>query len=162
MSATEKEIKKSAELLPAAASGSLFSISELDNFFDDFLLRKWPRLLDWNFPAGFEKGVPKVDILDRDTEIEVQAALPGISKDNLDVTINNQTITIRASAEQASKADEGRYFRREISRGEFQRSISLPVNVDGDNATASFKDGVLKVIIPKTEQSKRKTIEITD
>lgn len=159
MSTTEKETKKSTELL---SSGNLFSLSELDNFFDDFLLRKWPRLLDWNFPSGFEDAGPKVDILDHDAEIEVQAALPGIGKDNLDVTINNQTITIRATAERESKAGEGQYFRREIFRGEFQRSIPLPVNVDGDNAKASFKDGMLTVIIPKTEQSKRKTIEITD
>lgn len=162
MSTTEKETKKAAELLPPSASGNLFSLSELDNFFDDFLLRKWPRLLDWNFPAGFEKAVPKVDILDRDTEIEVQAALPGVAKDSLDVTINNQTITIRAAMRRESNAGDGQYFRREISRGEFQRSIPLPVNVDGDNAKASFKDGMLTVIIPKTARSQRKTIEITD
>jgi HSP20 family protein len=60
------------------------------------------------------------------------------------------------------KTEEDRYYRREISRGEFKRSLSLPENVDSDNAKASFKDGILKVIIPKTEQSKRKSIEITE
>ena len=56
--------------------------------------------------------------------------------------------------------EKGKYFRREITRGEFQRTVSLPDNVDDANAKASFKDGILIVTIPKTEKSKRKTIEI--
>lgn len=139
----------------------MLSFDEFDNFFDAFLSRRWPRLLDWNFPAGFDRGFPKIDILDHDNEIEVQAALPGIKKEDLDVTINNQTITIRTSTKEEKKeAEKGKYFRREITRGEFQRTVSLPDNVDDANAKASFKDGILTVTIPKTEKSKRKTIEI--
>ena len=76
-----------------------------------------------------------MDILDHDNEIEVQAALPGVKKEDLDVTINNQTITIRTSTKEEEK---GKYFRREITRGEFQRTVSLPDNVDDANAKASF------------------------
>ncbi len=155
----EKETKKGTEVVPGTPSGSLLSFDEFDSFFDDFLSRRWPRLLDWNLPTGFEKGFPKVDIIDHDTEIEVQAALPGIKKEDLDISINNQTITIRATSKEEKK-EEGKYFRREITRGEFQRTLSLPDNVDDANAKASFKDGILKVTIPKTEKSKRKTIEI--
>lgn len=158
MSITEKEIIKKKELSPSSAAGSLFSMSEFDSFFDGFMAYRWPRLLDWNL----EKSAPKVDILDRDTEIEIQAALPGVSKDNLDVTLNNQTITISANTQTEKKTEEDRYYRREISRGEFKRSLSLPENVDSDNAKASFKDGILKVIMPKIEQSKHKSIEITE
>ena len=137
------------------------TFDEFDSFFDDFLSRRWPRLLDWNFPAGFDRGFPKIDNLDHDNEIEVQAALPGIKKEDLDVTINNQTITIRTSTKEEKKEEEkGKYFRREITRGEFQRTVSLHDNVDDANAKASFKDGILKVTIPKTEKTKRKTIEI--
>jgi HSP20 family protein len=110
-------------------------------------------------PAGFDRGFPKVDIIDHDNEIEVWAALPGVKKEDLDVSINNQTITIRTSAKEEKK-EEGKYFRREITRGEYQRTLSLPGNVDDANAKASFKDGILTVTIPKTEKSKRKTIEI--
>lgn len=153
--------KKSSELLPETSPGGLISFDEFDNFFDDFLSRRWPRLLDWNFPTGLERSFPKVDIIDHDNEIEVQAALPGVKKEDLDVTINNQAITIRTTTKEEKKEGEkGKYFRREITRGEFQRTLSLPDNVDGDNAKASFKDGILKVTIPKTEKSKRKTIEI--
>ena len=159
MSTKDKELKKSTEVLPRSSTDSLFSFNEFDNFFDDFLSRKWPRLLDFGYPATFERGFPRVDIIDHDNEIEVQAALPGVKKDDLDVTISNQTITIRASTKEEKK-EEGKYFRREITRGEFQRTLSLPENVDDEHAKASFKDGLLKVIIPKTEKGKRKTIEI--
>jgi HSP20 family protein len=160
MSTKEKDTKKSTEVIPGASTGSLLSFDEFDNFFDDFLSRRWPRLLDWNFPTGFERGFPKVDIIDHDNEIEVQAALPGVKKEDLDVSINNQTITIRTSTKEEKKEEEGKYFRREITRGEYQRTLSLPNNVDDANAKASFKDGILTVTIPKTEKSKRKTIEI--
>ncbi|MDD5268280.1 MAG: Hsp20/alpha crystallin family protein [Methylococcales bacterium] len=160
MSTKEKDVKKGTEVAPTSTSGSLLSFDEFDNFFDDFLSRRWPRLLDFNFPAGFDRSFPKVDILDHDNEIEVQAALPGVKKEDLDVTINNQTITIRTSTKEEKKEEKGKYFRREIARGEFQRTVSLPDNVDDANAKASFKDGILKVTLPKTEKSKRKTIEI--
>lgn len=108
-----------------------------------------------------ENGLPRVDIVDHDNDIEVHAALPGVKKEDLDVSINNQSITIRTCTKEEKKEEEkGRYFRHEIMRGEFQRTLALPGNVDGDKAQASFKDGILKVTIPKTEKSMRKTIEV--
>ncbi len=164
---TENEVKKSTDVTPNKTTGGLISFDEFDSFFDDFVSRKWPRLFDWNFanvmewtiPTGMERGFPKVDILDHDNEIEVQAALPGVKKEDLDVTVNHQTITIRTSTK-TEKKEEGKYFRREITRGEYQRTLSLPDNVDGDHAKASFQDGILKVTIPKTEKGRRKTIEV--
>ncbi|MCK9397283.1 MAG: Hsp20/alpha crystallin family protein [Methylobacter sp.] len=161
MKTNKQDIKKSSELMPGSPAGGLISFDEFDHFFEDFLSRRWPRLLDWNFPVGMEKGFPKVDILDHDNDIEVQAALPGVKKEDLHVSVNNQTITIRSSSKEEKKEEEkGKYFRREITRGEFQRTVSLPDNVDSDQAKASFKDGILKVTIPKTEKSKRKNINI--
>jgi len=153
--------KKNSELLPKTSLGDLMSFDEFDNFFDDFLSRRWPRLLDLNMPTLPEISVPRVDILDHTDDIEVQAALPGVKKEDLEVSVTNQTITIRSSTKEEKKEEaKGKYFRREISRGEFQRTLSLPDNVDGEKAKASFKDGILKVTIPKTEKSKRKSIEI--
>ncbi|MGZ4954491.1 MAG: Hsp20/alpha crystallin family protein [Methylobacter sp.] len=161
---SDQEIKKTeqgSEVMPKSSRGSLMSFDELDNFFDDFLSRRWPRLMDWNMPTLSETGFPKVDILDHDNNIEVQAALPGVKKEDLDVSVTNQAITIRTSTKQEKKEEEkGKYFRREISRGEFQRTLSLPDNVNGEQAKASFKDGILTVTIPKSEKNKRKTIEI--
>ena len=164
MNDEEKEVKKS-EVAPASSEpGRLVSFDDFDRFFDDFLSRRWPRAFDWNLPAfgGFnalEKGFPKVDIIDQPNEIEVRAALPGVKKEDLDVTISNQSITIRASTREEKK-EEGKYFRREISRGEYQRTVSLPEYVDEDNAKATFSDGILKITLPKTDKGKRKNIEV--
>lgn len=153
--------KKGSELLPRTSFGDLMSFDEFDHFFDDFLSRRWPRLLDWNMPTLAEAGFPRVDILDHDNDVEVQAALPGVKKEDLDVSVTNQAITIRTCTKEEKKEEaKGKYFRREIMHGEFQRTLSLPDNVDGEKAKASFKDGILKVTIPKTEKSKRKSIEI--
>lgn len=153
---TDKEKK---ELVPKS-SGGLLSFDEFDDFFNDFLSRKWPRLFEWNFPKDFEKSFPKVDIIDHEKEIEIQAALPGVNKEDLNVTVTDQTVSIKAATKKEEKMEEERYYRREIMRGEFQRTITLPENVDSDHAKASFKDGILKVTIPKTEKSRRKSIEV--
>lgn len=153
--------KEGSELMPKSPLGGLMSFDEFDNFFDDFLSRRWPRLLDWNMPNLSEAGFPRVDILDHDNDIEVQAALPGVKKEDLEVSVTDQAITIRTSTKEEKKEEEkGKYFRREIAQGQFQRTVSLPENVDGEKANASFKDGILKVTIPKTEKSKRRNIEI--
>lgn len=162
MKTSEQNTQRSSELMPNAQqqSGSLMSFDKFDDFFDDFISRRMPRLLDWNMPSLLETGIPRVNMVDHDNDIEVQVAVPGIKKEELDVSINNQMITIRANKQEKQAEEKGRYFRHEIMRGEFQRTLSLPVNVDGDKAQASFHDGILKVTIPKSEQSKRKTIEI--
>jgi HSP20 family protein len=110
MSNKEKDAKKGREVIPGSTSGSLFSFDEIDRFFDDFLSRRWPRPLDFNFSAGFDRGFPKVDILDHDNEIVFQAALPGVKKEDLDVTINNQTITIRTSIKEEKTKKKASIF----------------------------------------------------
>ena len=163
MSNKKEVTKKSTDVMPQSSAGGLFSFDEFDDFFDTFLNRRWPRTVDWNAPmVAFEKSFPKVDIIDHDKEIEVQAALPGVKKEDLDISIHNQLLTIKAShkTEKEKKKEEGKYFRREISRGEFQRTVALPDSVDNENVSASFNDGILKVIIPKCEKSKCKNIEV--
>ena len=161
MTTKEMETTKDSELLSKTSFGGLRSFDELDTFFDDFLSRRWPRLLDWDMSNLPESGFPKVDIFDHDADVEVQAALPGVKKEDLDVSVTNQAITIRTSSKEEKKEEKkGKYFRREIMHGEFQRTLPLPGNVDGEKANASFKDGILKVTIPKTEKSKRKSIEV--
>jgi len=156
--------KTGSELSPGTPASDLMSMSfdEFDHFFDNFLSRRWPRLTGLSrMPGLSENALPRVDIVDHDNDIEVQAALPGVKKEDLDVSINNQTITIRTSTKEEKKEEEkGRYFRQEIMRGDCQRTLSLPNNVDGEKAQASFKNGILKVTIPKTEKSTRKSIEV--
>jgi HSP20 family protein len=96
-------------------------------FFDDFLCRRWARPLDFNFSAGFDRGFPKVDILDHDNEIEVQAALPGVKKEDLDVTINNQTITIRTSTKEEQKKKKASIFAARSREENFNAPYPCPI-----------------------------------
>lgn len=158
---SKKEISTSTESSPILSKTGLLSFDDFDHFFNDFLSNRWPRLLDWNTPNLSPTSFPRVDIIDHEQSIEVQAALPGVKKEDVSVSIHHQTITISTTSKEEKKEEEpGKYFRREISHGQFQRTLALPENIDDEQAKASFKDGILTVTIPKTEKSKNKRLEI--
>lgn len=102
----------------------------------------------------------KVDVIDREKEIFVRAELPGVEKDDIDITIDDQQVTIKASTSHEEKEEEGEYYRHEISRGEYRRNFVLPTKVNSDKAKTTFKDGVMKLTLPKSEPSKRKKIKV--
>jgi len=109
---------------------------------------------------AFENRLPRVDVIDRDAEILVRAEIPGVSKDDLEVSMNHGTVTIKGSVKRESKKEEGDYYRCEISHGSFSRTVALPAEVEGDRAKATFKDGVLELLLPKRETSKRHSIKV--
>jgi HSP20 family protein len=162
MKNTEMDSSQNAsELSSKSSPEGILSFDELDDFFDDFLARRWPLKPGWNAPRFAKTNALRVDILEHENDIEVQAALPGVKKEDIEILINHQTITIRSSSKEEIKEEEkGKYCRREIMRGEFQRTLSIPDNIDGDKAEASFQNGILKVVIPKSKKNNRKIIEI--
>ncbi len=154
----------SKKIVPSNRQG-LIDFDDMDQWFDNFLSRRWHDPFNFKFPSRLGWGemagnIPQVDIIDHDQEVEIRAALPGVKKEDLDVSISDQRITIKASSTQEKKEEKENYFRREISSGEFQRTLMLPADVDADKANAKFEDGILNVTIPKLEQSKRKNIEV--
>jgi HSP20 family protein len=122
------------------------------------LRREWPSWGDMNF--SFQENMPNMDVIDRDNEIVVQAELPGVDKENLDISLSETAITVKGTTQREEKEEKGDFYRREMSRGSFTRTVSLPSKVDGAKAKASFKDGVLEVILPKLESAKRHTIKV--
>jgi HSP20 family protein len=159
-----KEIPKQVPAQPAPAQ-VVSPFEEIEHLFDDFLSRgSWIQpflrrgLSELEVPFGSRS--PKVDVIDRDTEVLVKAELPGVDKDHLDISINENLLTIRASTEHESKEEKGQYFRRELSRGEFQRTLRIPGPVEGDKAKASFSHGVLEITIPKVPGTKRQKIKV--
>jgi HSP20 family protein len=105
--------------------------------------------------------LPQVDLLDRETELVVRAAVPGFSKDDIEVTSTNDAVTIRGSMRSEEK-EEGEYYRQEIRCEDFLRTIHLPTLVDDTKARATFHDGVLEIILPKLESAKRHTLKIEE
>jgi HSP20 family protein len=103
---------------------------------------------------------PMVDILEDDKEYLIKAELPEIKKEDVKVTVENGLLTI-SGQRKLEKEERGRkYHRVERSYGSFMRSFTLPDNADGNKVNAEFKEGVLKVHVAKSENTRPKQIEV--
>lgn len=108
--------------------------------------------------------LPELDVYQTDAEVVVEASLPGIDPKNVQVSIENNVLTVSGEQEAKTEVEEKNYYRREISRGSFHRAVVLPSSVDSAKAKASYHDGLLKIAIPIQEQAKPQQVkvEITD
>lgn len=115
-------------------------------------------------PDTWRSGVPihlGLDVIRGEDGYTVEASLPGVSAEEIDVTIDQGILKIVASAEKAeSTGDEGKYLLRERRVGSFYRAIRLPEDVDADNAETAYRDGVLHITLPKLEGSQSKKLEV--
>src|SRR5207237_9060624 len=103
---------------------------------------------------------PLVDIVEDDNAYLIKAELPEVKKEDVKVTVQDDVLTI-SGERMFEKEEKGRkYHRMERAYGSFARSFTLPVDADGEKVAARFKDGVLKVHLPKSEQAKPKSIEV--
>jgi HSP20 family protein len=103
---------------------------------------------------------PAVDIFDKGNEVVINAELPGINKEDIDVRVENNILTIRGKKEQKEEVKEEGYFRSERLYGSFSRSFSLPSTVEASRIAAQYRDGVLTLSIPKAEEAKPRQIEV--
>jgi len=157
--------EKKQELQKAAPARALSSFEEMDRMFDQYFRRGWmrPWRFEWpSFPelALPEMKLPKVDVVDREAEVVIKAEIPGVEKKDLDISVGEDSVTIKGSTSHEEKEEKGDYYRREISRGAFLRTVALPATVDGSKAKASFKDGMLELTLPKTEKAKRHSVKV--
>lgn len=154
----KKEVAVKEETRPDTYFG------EMERYFDKFFRHPFslmtPSFDFSHFPKMGEIS-PTVDIFEEGNELVVKAELPGIKKDDLNVTITENRITISGEKKQEEKVEKKNYHRIESSYGSFSRSFRLPENVNGDAAKASFKEGMLEIRIPKTKEAKQKKITVT-
>jgi HSP20 family protein len=127
-----------------------------DRFFDDFFAPSFGRetlLADqgWN---------PAVDIYEREGHTIIKADLPGVDKKDIEVKLEGRILTLRGTRTSDEEVKEGSYYRHEIFSGTFERSFTLDEGIDQDKIKAEYKDGVLRLEIPKTLESKAKRIAI--
>lgn len=127
---------------------------DIDDVFDDF----------WR-PVWRENGgafAPAVDLSETENEYHVRADLPGVNNDDLEISIQDGMLTINAETKEEKKEEkEGRVIRQERRYGKFVRSMRLGDAVDVDNIKASYKDGVLDLVLPKTEKVRPKKISVS-
>lgn len=103
-----------------------------------------------------------VNIIERDEDYLVEMAVPGINKENIHIELDGNKLSIRGESSESKEVNEENYTHREFSYGEFTRSFTLPKDVDVQNIEADYKDGVLKITVPKPEVKKKvvKKIEV--
>jgi HSP20 family protein len=129
----------------------------MDRFFEDGLVRPW-RLLSPT--AEYEATFP-IEVSETEHDVEVKAALPGIRPEDVDISIVNDVLTIKAEHKEEHEDKKREYYRRELRYGAFHRGLSLPISVDADKAEARFENGVLHLRLPKAEALRPKQIKIT-
>ena len=159
------EETKKQEIQKAAPAHALSPFDEMDRLFDQYFRHggmrpwrfEWPRFPEVPLP---EMKVPKVDVIDRENEVVVKAEVPGVDKKDLDISVGEDTVTIKGVTCHEEKEEKGDYYRCEISRGTFARAVALPAEVDGARAKALFKDGILELALPKIAKSRRHSIKL--
>ena len=103
---------------------------------------------------------PAVDITEHQNEYLVKMELPGVSKDDVKISIQDNVLTVHGEKKQEKESKDAQYHRMERSWGSFDRSFTLPSSVKADGIDAVYKDGILSVTLPKAEDARRKQIEV--
>jgi HSP20 family protein len=131
----------------------------------DHISNRFQRLFD-EFP-GFQHNVtdtfsPKIDISENEKSITIDAEIPGVPKENLKITLQDNILTIEGEKKKVSDEKDKNYYREERSFGKFKRSFTLPVEVDSENVDARFINGILEIKLNKIEpkEEKERVIEL--
>jgi len=134
----------------------------MDKMLEDFFGRRarpwWPER--WSRADEMEVRPPIVDVFEEKDDIVVKAELPGMEKDNIEVNLTDHTLTIKGEKKKEEEIKRENYYRAERSYGSFLRTLELPKDVHADKVKASFKNGILEVRMPKTEEAKAKEVKV--
>ena len=134
---------------------------EIDRAFRDFF--HWPRLREMEpfaFPRDLRMQVPSLDVYEEKSDVVVKAEMPGMSKDDIDITLSDSTLTLKGEKKKEEEVKEKDYYRCERQYGSFYRTVELPSEVKSDGVKATFKDGILEVRLAKSAESKKKEIHV--
>jgi HSP20 family protein len=103
---------------------------------------------------------PPAEVAESDGEITVKLLVPGVEKDQIQVTVDEDVLTVRGEVRKEQEEKKKSYYRQEIRYGAFQRAVRLPAEVEGTKATADLKNGTLKITLPKSKQPKAQQIKV--
>lgn len=156
---------KRREMTEAVPRRDITLFDEMDRLFDTMAHRGWMHpfrelLPEWTGVDETFTITPKVDVVDREAEILVRAEVPGVDKDNLQVELAGDLLTITGERKQEETKEEGAFYRSEIAHGSFTRTIRLSAEVAFEETQAEFKDGVLEIHLPKTQKTERRRIDV--
>ncbi len=106
---------------------------------------------DWNI---------LMDVIQKKDEIDVKASIPGVNPENIDVTVEDGVLTIRAEKKTETETEDEKYLIRECATGSFYRALRLPDTVDAEKIESRYDNGVLTIVMPKAEEKKKKQIQV--
>ena len=158
--ATALTTQKPTEIMPRALDMERW----FDRMVEDFWRRPFPTLLRperwWPAETGTMMRMPAVDVYEEKDDVVIKAEIPGLSKEDISVQVIGSTLMIKGEKKREEEVKEDDYYRCERSFGSFTRAVALPSDVKADQVKASFKNGVLEVRMPKTEEAKKKAITV--
>jgi HSP20 family protein len=157
--------KPESAVLPTAFETMSRLEQDMERMFHEFWRRPFPFLSLWDQERSWpgkmvSLQMPAVDVYEESDEVVVKAELPGLSKEDIDVTLTDSTLTLKGERKKEEEVKEKNFYRSERSRGSFVRSIELPSEVKTDQTKASFKNGILEIRLPKTEEAKKKFTKV--
>ena len=129
---------------------------EIDSMFDRFLGGS----LAEDGSVFTSNWTPAVDITEHENEYIVKMELPGVSKDDVKITLENSVLTVKGEKKQEKESKSSNFHRVERTYGSFQRTFTVPSGVKADSIDASYKDGILNIALPKAEEAKPKQIDV--
>lgn len=130
------------------------SFPTLSSLMDSLFVGDFPSLLTSNFNTGIT--LPKTNIKETAEAYFVEMAVPGLKKDDFQIHLDNQLLSISAEIEEENEEKNENYTRREFGYSSFKRSFSLPESIDESKIKAHYSEGILKVELPKKEEAKQK------
>jgi len=159
---SKKDLSKSSN---NESHGYMDAFTNLEHRIENMFNHLWhnpfhhDKKTDLSFPVSFN-DVPKMDVIERDKEILIKAELPGVDKKDIEVSITDNRLLIKANSRQEQKEEKGDYLKQEIRTSEIYRSIHLPTQVEDAKIKTSFKNGLLELTIPKHAASHRRRIKV--
>jgi HSP20 family protein len=161
----ERENKALTTQRPAEILPRTLEMERLfERMIEDIWQRPFPTLLRperwWPAETDMTMRMPAVDVYEEKEDVVIKAEIPGLSKEDISVQVTDSTLMIKGEKKREEEVKEGDYYRCERSFGSFTRAVALPSDVKADQVRASFKNGVLEVRMPKTEEDKKKAITV--
>lgn len=138
---------------------------EMERSLQQLMQRDWLSPFRWEWPLsnplsdGTNVRLPAVDVLDQSENFLVRAELPGVDKHAIEITITDHSLTIRSKGS-AERAQSGEYLRCEISSCAFSRTLVMPGGMDANKVSAKLKDGILEIVLPKANGSRRQSVVV--
>ncbi|MBU0598664.1 Hsp20/alpha crystallin family protein [Patescibacteria group bacterium] len=128
----------------------MWDMNDFEKFFEDMPMA----------PQKMASYTPAVDVYQDKNNVVVETPLAGVDPEKVNISVENDTLLIEGKSEHKSEVDEKNYYRKEVRQGSFYRAVALPAHIKADNAKATFENGMLKVVIPKVQEAKPKTIKV--